>query len=116
LPGSSVGTLFRTRRLELHLSREALAARAGVDSSTVRRVEFGQVNPHRQTLNALYRALRLSPGGITDPASKVVLVSITDLRAARTLVDPSLHPQRRDEAQRLSATLDSLLAAAEGAT
>jgi len=48
---------LRTARRRAGLSREALAALAGVSSATVYRIETGRVGPHRATALALAAAL-----------------------------------------------------------
>jgi transcriptional regulator with XRE-family HTH domain len=114
-PGGPVGAVIRARREALFLSREALGSRAGLSSATVKRVESGTVRPHAQTLQALRRALRITDAPVPDGGSPTVRVVITDLRAIRALTDPELHPERRDEAERVSATLDHLIEDAEQA-
>lgn len=47
---------LRARREQLGLSREQLAVRAGVASTTIRRAELGQ-RLHRATVTAILRAL-----------------------------------------------------------
>jgi transcriptional regulator with XRE-family HTH domain len=52
------GSALLLARTSRRLSREALGARAGgISSSTIRRIERGEVTPRRNTLDALVRAL-----------------------------------------------------------
>lgn len=49
----------RTRK---RLSKSELARKAGVNKSTVTRIEGGQVKPLHETVMALERAMDLEPG------------------------------------------------------
>jgi len=54
------------RRRALHLSRERLGALAGgVSSSTIKRIERGEVDAHPSTLAALAGALECDPSELT---------------------------------------------------
>ncbi len=52
---------LRTARLNLKLSQEALAARAGLSTSFVSMLERGQRSPPLDTLEQLAKALRKKP-------------------------------------------------------
>jgi transcriptional regulator with XRE-family HTH domain len=108
------GTALRSRRESLFLSRQALGSRAGLSAGTIANIESGRHRPQARTLQALLRALHIPDALIGEgEPQKTVRVGITDLRAARALTDPAMHPERRDEAQRVSATLDHLIEVAE---
>lgn len=52
---------WRDRRVELELSIEAVAARAGLSARTVHRTEHGRSLPTERTIRRLAKALDLDP-------------------------------------------------------
>lgn len=55
--GTRLGDLIRTQREQQGLSAAALARQAGLDASTVRAIEAGDVDPQLSTLKKIAEAL-----------------------------------------------------------
>lgn len=53
---------LKAARTRKRLSKAALGRKAGVNKSTVGRIEGGQVRPLHETVEALERAMELDPG------------------------------------------------------
>ncbi len=53
--------LLRDARKQKKLTQERLAALSGVDQTTISRLEVGDPNPTRSTVEKLARALNLAP-------------------------------------------------------
>jgi len=54
--------LLRTHRLQLGLTQEGVAERAGLSVHAIQKLERGATHPYRDTINRLVAALRLSGG------------------------------------------------------
>lgn len=73
---SEIGTILRERRIELGKSASELAALAGIERSTLSRIESGKTNPSWALVLALGQALDMQP----------VLVPRQRLRAVEAVV------------------------------
>jgi transcriptional regulator with XRE-family HTH domain len=60
-PLRTLTTNLRSRRAELGLSQEAVAAEASMDQSQYSRIERGEVDPSIRTLTRVARALQTTP-------------------------------------------------------
>lgn len=54
---NSIGEEVRTKRLQKKVSLRKLAAKTGLATSTIYRVEKGSVSPHSTTVKAINEAL-----------------------------------------------------------
>lgn len=59
-----LGAAIRARRLELHLSQEALADASGLDRSHMGKIERGERNVTILNLLRIARALKVEPGNL----------------------------------------------------
>ena len=64
-------TALETHRNEARLSREQLAARAGITSKTIFNIERGQVKPNGATLQVLAMALGCDLADLKDEPDEV---------------------------------------------
>jgi transcriptional regulator with XRE-family HTH domain len=63
-PLRTLTTNLRSRRAELALSQEAVAAEASMDQSQYSRIERGEVDPSIRTLTRVARALQTTPSAL----------------------------------------------------
>jgi transcriptional regulator with XRE-family HTH domain len=63
-PLRTLTTNLRSRRAELGLSQEAVAAEASMDQSQYSRIERGEVDPSIRTLTRVSRALQTTPSDL----------------------------------------------------
>jgi transcriptional regulator with XRE-family HTH domain len=72
----ALGKRLRTRRHDLSLSQEALAALAGVSRETIRRLERGTITPNLVTLGKIADGLQLSPSALLAERSSDELTDL----------------------------------------
>jgi len=89
-PSQSVGVTIRISRLRLERMRRGagaadVAAVAGIDASTLTRIELGKITPNRRTARALFAYYEgwVSLGDIYDPMFSPVEVIASQYRRAQ---------------------------------
>jgi transcriptional regulator with XRE-family HTH domain len=67
-PALAFGAAVRSKRLELGLSQEELAAIAAVERSHMGKIERGEHTPNFALILRLAKALKITPGNLVDMA------------------------------------------------
>jgi transcriptional regulator with XRE-family HTH domain len=86
----SFGTILRSRREELGLSRRALAEQAAVDASHLLRLETGEKRPTVELVKRLAKALQLRAEDLQAVANENLPRLAPYLRAKYNLDDESI--------------------------
>lgn len=74
--------LFNLRKNQALLTREQLAAKAGVSSRTIKRIEFGEHEPRYSTVRKIALALSEATGEWVDP--RILIPEETIMRDSDT--------------------------------